>query len=432
MGMTIIEKILARASGAATVAPGDLAVVDVDLAVLIDLSFSRGSWREVLKVHDPDKVVVVFDHDVPASNRDTAAMHVRGREFVRRFGIRRFHDVGPDQGISHVVVAENAYCLPGTVMACSDSHTCSAGALNCAARGLGAPDLLYALTTGKTWFRVGETIRYDLEGRLGEGVSTKDLFLYIAGTYGDHANQNVEFGGSALPHLSIDARRTLTTMGAELSAEFATFEPDEVLIDYVKARNSASFEPQYPDPDALYAARHTIDLAALSPMVALPSGHPQRRAGRASRWRADPAGLHRLLRQRHAGRSRRGGSRAEGPSRGARRAPPGDAGIAAHRHGRGQGRLSADPPRSWCSRDAGDLRRLLWRTYGRPRAGRDLHHRLDAQLQGPHGRRDGAHLHGLARDGRRLGGGRPYRASRERIATNVIARSAATKQSPSD
>ena len=270
MGMTIIEKILARASGAAKIAPGDLAVVDVDLCVLIDLSFSRGSWREVLKVHDPDKTVVVFDHDVPASNRDTAAMHVKGRDFVRRFDIRRFHDAGPDQGISHVVVAENAYALPGTVLACSDSHTCSAGALNCAARGLGAPDLIYALTTGKTWFRVGETVRYDLEGRLGEGVSTKDVFLHIAGTYGDHANQNVEFGGPALPALSIDARRTLTTMGAELSAEFETFEPDEVLIDYVKARNPAQFEPQYPDPDAVYSARHTIDLNKLSPMVALP------------------------------------------------------------------------------------------------------------------------------------------------------------------
>jgi 3-isopropylmalate/(R)-2-methylmalate dehydratase large subunit len=270
MGMTIIEKILARASGAATIAPGDLAVVDVDLVVMIDLSFSRGSWREVLKVHDPDKVVVVFDHDVPASNRDSAAMHVRGREFARRFGVRRVHDVGPDQGISHVVVAENAYALPGTVMACSDSHTCSAGALSCAARGLGGPDLLYALTTGQTWFRVGETVRYDLDGRLADGVSTKDLFLHIAGAYGDHANQNVEFGGSALPYLSIDARRTLTTMGAELSAEFATFEPDEVLVDYVKARNPAPFEPQYPDPDASYAARRRVDLAALRPMVALP------------------------------------------------------------------------------------------------------------------------------------------------------------------
>src|SRR5207248_11481114 len=102
-------------------------------------------------------------------------------------------------------------------MACSDSHTCSAGALNCAARGLGAPDLLYAVTTGKTWFRIGETVRYDLEGQLGEGVLTKDVLLHIAGRYGDHANQNVEFGGAALPHLSIDARRPLPTLGADRS-----------------------------------------------------------------------------------------------------------------------------------------------------------------------------------------------------------------------
>jgi 3-isopropylmalate/(R)-2-methylmalate dehydratase large subunit len=245
-------------------------VVNVDLSVMIDLSFSRSSWREVLKVHDPDKVAVVFDHEVPAATRESAAMHARGREFVRRFGIRRFHDVGPDQGISHVVVAENAYALPGTVMACSDSHTCSAGALNCVARGLGAPDLLYAITTGKTWFLVGETVRYDLTGRLAVGVSTKDLFLHIAQEYGDHANQNIEFGGPALAHLSIDARRTLTTMGAELSAEFATFEPDEVLIDYIKARNPAPFEPQYPDADAAYARRETIALDRLEPLVALP------------------------------------------------------------------------------------------------------------------------------------------------------------------
>src|ERR1041384_2344514 len=117
MGMTIIEKILARASGAAKIGPGDLAVVDVDLCVLIDLSFSPSSWREVLRAHAPERVLFAFAPDVPASSRDTAAMHVRGREFVRRFGIRRFHDVGPDQGISHVVVAENAYCLPGTGMA---------------------------------------------------------------------------------------------------------------------------------------------------------------------------------------------------------------------------------------------------------------------------------------------------------------------------
>ena len=376
-------------------------------SVLIDLSFSRGSWREVLKVHDPEKVVVVFDHDVPASNRETAAMHVRGRDFVRRFGIRRFHDVGPDQGISHVVVAENAYCLPGTVMACSDSHTCSAGALNCAARGLGAPDLLYAVTTGKTWFRIGETVRYDLEGRLGEGVSTKDVFLHIAGTYGDHANQNVEFGGAALPYLSIDARRTLTTMGAELSAEFATFEPDEVLIDYVKARNPAPFEPQYPDADAVYVARRAIDLSTLSPMVALPDRvirntvPVEEAAGEPIQQAFIGSCANGTLR-----RSRRGGARAEGPPCRSRCAVARDAGVAAHRDRRGEGRLCADTARGRRGGDPGDLRRLLWRAYGRPRPGRDLHHRLDPQFQGPHGRCDGAHLHGLAGDGRRLGGRR--------------------------
>ena len=116
----------------------------------------------------------MFDHDVPASNRAAAAMHARGREFARRFGIGRVHDVGPDQGISHVVVAENAYALPGTVLACSDSHTCSAGALNCAARGLGAPDLLYALTTGQDLVpgRRDRALRSRGQlrgGRIGEG-----------------------------------------------------------------------------------------------------------------------------------------------------------------------------------------------------------------------------------------------------------------------
>src|SRR5215469_8099238 len=171
----------------------------------------------------PDKIAVIFDHMVPAADRRSAEAHSYGREFVRRFGIKRFHDVGPEQGISHAVVADRAYALPGTVLVCSDSHTCASGAFNCAARGIGAPDLLAAITVGQTWFRVGETIRYDLSGRFQRGVSAKDLFLYLAGVWGQHTNQNVEFGGPALPGLGIDARRTLAAMGAELGAEFATF-----------------------------------------------------------------------------------------------------------------------------------------------------------------------------------------------------------------
>lgn len=268
-GMTIVEKILARASGAARVSPGDLAVVDVDTVVMVDLNF-KPTARELLKVRDPDKIVVIFDHAVPAPDLISAAAQTLGREFVRRFGIKRFHDVGADQGISHVVVADKAYALPGTVLVSGDSHTCASGALNCAARGVGAPDVLYAVAMGKAWFRVGETVRYDLTGKLPFGVTAKDVFLHIAGTYGDHINQNVEFGGPALAHLSMNARRTLAAMGAELSAEFTTFEPDDVLIEHVKAQNPAPFEPQYPDADAAYAARREVRLDEIQPLVALP------------------------------------------------------------------------------------------------------------------------------------------------------------------
>ncbi len=270
MAMTIIEKILARASGAAKVSPGDFVVVDVDTSVILDMSFYANVRRELLKVHDPEKVVVIFDHVVPAPDRASAEAHTYGREFARRFGIRKFHDVGHDQGISHVVVGENGYALPGTVLVCGDSHTCAAGAYNCAGRGVGFPDTMYAVATGKAWFRVGETIRYDLEGRLTIGVSAKDVFLTIASAYGDHANQNVEFGGPALPFLRIDARRTIATMSAELSAEFATFEPDDVLLDYIKQRSTVPYQPQYPDRDARYAARRHVDLSKIESMVALP------------------------------------------------------------------------------------------------------------------------------------------------------------------
>jgi 3-isopropylmalate/(R)-2-methylmalate dehydratase large subunit len=271
MGMTITEKILARAAGTDRVAPGDVAVVDVETAVLMDMTFLPESWRQVLTVHDPGKVAIVFDHLSPAPTIQSAAAHRTGRQFAERFGIHRLHDVGADQGIAHAVVADRGYAIPGTVLVNGDSHTCAAGAFNCAARGIGGPDMLFAVTTGKAWFQVGTTVRYDLAGRLQPGVSAKDIFLHIAGTFGAHVNQNVEYGGAGLAGLSLNGRRTLATMGAELSAEFVIFEPDRVLLDYMQAVNpTAVCHPTLPDPDAAYAARRTIDLGALEPLVALP------------------------------------------------------------------------------------------------------------------------------------------------------------------
>jgi 3-isopropylmalate/(R)-2-methylmalate dehydratase large subunit len=270
LGSPILNKILARASKQPSVSVGDLVVVDVDTVVLYDSNFFPVYWRNPIKVADPDRITVIFDHRVPAPDRNCAQAQIAGREFAKRFGIRRMHDVGYDQGIAHTVVADKAYAVPGSVLVCSDSHTGGGGAFNCAARGVGGPDIIYAAITGQTWFAVCETIRYDFTGKLKPGVTAKDLFLHIAQTYGDHSNYNVEFGGPALGSLSIDARRTLATMGTELNAEFSIFEPDDRLADYIRERNPVPFEPQFPDADAIYAERRTIDLGAVETLVALP------------------------------------------------------------------------------------------------------------------------------------------------------------------
>ena len=270
MGMNIAEKILAGAAGAPQVVPGEIAIVEVGTVVLTDMNFFPASWREVLKVKDPAKVAIVLDHFIPANDPQSAAAHTTARQFAKQFNIARFHDVGHDQGISHVVVADQAYALPGTVMVNADSHTCGGGALNCAARGVGGPEMLFALTTGKSWFRVGETIRYELAGKLRPGVSAKDVFLTIAGSYGAHVNQNVEFGGPGMANLSLNARRTLAIMGTELSAEFVIFDPDDLLLSYVRERNPAPFTPTWPDADARYKERRALDLGKIEPLVALP------------------------------------------------------------------------------------------------------------------------------------------------------------------
>ena len=270
MPMTIAEKILAKKGGRETVRPGDIVTVEVDTVILFDNNFMPANWRDIQRLRDPARVVVVLDHRVPAPNQMAAAAHVTARAFAKKFGIERVHDVGYDQGISHQLVADLGYGVPGTVLVCSDSHTCSAGVFNCLARGVGGPDVFYSAIKGETWFRCGETVRYELTGTLPRAVTTKDAFLQIAGRHGAHATMNVEYGGPGIASLSINARKTLTTMSAELSAEFATFEPDAILIDWVRQRSRTDFEPVYPDADAKYMAVREIDLGKLAPLVAYP------------------------------------------------------------------------------------------------------------------------------------------------------------------
>jgi 3-isopropylmalate/(R)-2-methylmalate dehydratase large subunit len=270
MGMTITEKILARKTGRDNVSPGDLVTVQVDTVVLVDTMFAPVRWRTVKKLDHPERVVVVLDHRAPVPDRAGAASHQTARAFAKQFGITRVHDIGYDGGISHQIVADKAYALPGTLLVCSDSHTGSAGVFNCLARGVGVPDVVYAATIGETWFIVGETIRYELEGKLPAAVTMKDAFLQIAGKYGEHTNTNVEYGGSALAYLSISARKTLTTMSTELSADFAVFDPDDVMEAWIRERTHVPFETFRADADAKYKEVRRVDLGTLQPLVAFP------------------------------------------------------------------------------------------------------------------------------------------------------------------
>jgi 3-isopropylmalate/(R)-2-methylmalate dehydratase large subunit len=269
MGMTMTEKILARASGRTEVQAGDLVVCNVDRAVLLDLNFlpTRPEQR-IVRVHDAEKVAIVLDHAVPAPTVMDAENHIRARAFAQQFGIRHMYDVGA-HGICHQIIAEHGLALPGQMLACGDSHTCAAGAFNCAARGMGS-EMVSILCTGRTWFRVGPTMQYVLNGQLAERVAPKDVFLHIAGTYGSHANTNVEFVGPGIATLSMMQRHTITTMCAEISAEFALFPADQTTLDYLAGRATASFEPVTSDPDAPFAAVRDIDMSALEPVVALP------------------------------------------------------------------------------------------------------------------------------------------------------------------
>jgi 3-isopropylmalate/(R)-2-methylmalate dehydratase large subunit len=275
MGMTMIEKILARHAGVESARPGDILVCDVDMAVQIDLSYLIDEkLAQPKRIADPDKVALIMDHRVPASKIEDAAAHRKARQFAERFGIKRFFDVGRS-GICHQVIQESGLALPGQILVCSDSHTLASGVLNCAARGLGQLEITQIICMGKTWFRVSPTVQFRLEGAKPKNVFGKDILLHIAGRFGSFEGHNVEFSGPGLKTISLDDRSTICTMCAEISADFATMPADDVVLDYLKERTKAAFEPVEPDADAEYAAVHVINLAEIRPTLARPDFIPK-------------------------------------------------------------------------------------------------------------------------------------------------------------
>jgi len=264
MGMNAIEKILAKHSEQDVVVPGDVVVVDVDVTVQFD-----HARPDVTRIANPEKLVLVHDHVVPAPTVQAANNAKRLREFVDRFDIPNYFPVGK-HGISHVVVAEEGYALPGQILVNADSHTCSSGAMNCLARGMGPSEMLYILCKGQTWYMVGSTTKIVLEGQLPERVYPRDVIHYIPGQYGDFAGRNLEWHGDGLSTIGIDGRLTIATISAELSAEFSLFPYDDVLAEYLEGRAKWPFEPAHPDSDAEYEQTITVDLSSLEPQVVLP------------------------------------------------------------------------------------------------------------------------------------------------------------------
>jgi len=272
MGMTMSEKILAVHAGLSSVKPGDTITCKVDWTVCHDMFFNvdgQDMYKGVTHLDHPERCLILLDHSVPAATSRDALGGVYARDFVKKHGITNFIDVG-DHAVIHQALAERGYAAPGRLIAGGDSHTCAAGALNAAARGFGPADITYLFCTGETWYQVAPTILYRLHGKLPAGCSGKDVFLYIAGTYGDATGHSVEFGGDGIANLTIPQRQSIATMCAEINAEFAIFPCDAALEEYLRARGDENINPIAPDPDAQYAEIRDIDLDKLVPYVAKP------------------------------------------------------------------------------------------------------------------------------------------------------------------
>jgi 3-isopropylmalate/(R)-2-methylmalate dehydratase large subunit len=271
MGMTMAEKILARTSGRDRVRVGDILECQVDRAVQIDLPFTLTEFVPAV-VRAPERVTLIFDHAVPAPTIKDADGMAIARNFAKKFGIR-LYDVG-QHGICHQIILERAIGLPGTLLACADSHTCAAGALNCAARGLGIPEMLHVICKGTAWYIVYPTSLLELKGKTKDWVCGKDILFYIADQFGDFVNRNIEFQGEGTEVLSIEDRHSLAAMCTELSPEFVMFPAEEKLLSYLRPRTDEIFHPVASDPDAQFEEIHSINLAAIEPYVAVPHAVP--------------------------------------------------------------------------------------------------------------------------------------------------------------
>ena len=272
MGMTIAEKIIAAAAGVKSVRPGDIHTVNLDKMMSNDgtTHLTVDMYNNQLKhphIADPKKLVFIVDHNVPSDNPKTAASQKKMRDFARENGI----DFWEGKGVCHQIMMEN-YVRSGELIFGADSHTCSYGAVGAFGTGVGCTDFLYGMVTGTSWVLVPETVKFNLVGKLPEGVYARDLILEIIGTVGANGcnYQVMEFTGEGARTLSISDRIALCNMAVEAGAKTGIFEPDEKAIAYLEEHGRKPKAIYHSDPDAVYVREYTFDLSKIRPVVAKP------------------------------------------------------------------------------------------------------------------------------------------------------------------
>ena len=284
MGMTMVEKILARATGRASVKVGDVVEPAVDLAMSHEnAALVLNQFHEIYqgtgldaKVWDPEKIAIIFDHRVPAESSKTATNQKKVRGFVAQQGITKFHDIrGDEGGICHQILPENGYVRPGTVVVGTDSHTTSHGALGAFAFGIGATEMASIWALGHALnVEVPATIKVLVHGKFPPNVLPKDLILYLIGQLtAEGANFKViEFGGEAITNMSTSGRLTICNMAVEAGATSGIVPPDAETLRYLKevAGVDEAVATFGPDPDATYERVIEIDAATLAPQIACP------------------------------------------------------------------------------------------------------------------------------------------------------------------
>jgi 3-isopropylmalate/(R)-2-methylmalate dehydratase large subunit len=274
LGKTVSEKILANASGQKEATAGEIVKAKVDVAMMPDLTTilavnaMKAMGKE--KVWNHEKVVIVLDHVAPASTLMAATIHRDIRQFAREQKLKYLYDV--ESGVCHQVLPENGHVKPGMVVIGADSHTCTHGAFGAFATGVGSTDMGAVLATGKTWLKVPETIKVNVEGKLSGWVAPKDVILKAAGIIGaDGATYNaLEFTGCTVTDMSVSGRMTMCNMAIELGGKTGIVEPDEKTYNYLNQRTDGLYNPVKADTDAVYKQVVEIDADSLESQIACP------------------------------------------------------------------------------------------------------------------------------------------------------------------